>query len=235
MTTRRRHRCGAHGLAPTGAGLERRAGGVTMRRSQTGSSETDRDERANAMSESALVVPSTDPTPIFEIFRGNHGTELLTAAVAHLDVFGRLAAGPRAPEELSAEIGLEARPSSVLFTALRAFGLLRDDDRGRLEMTPMALEHLAPGGAFDVGGYIGLAAESPGVVEMVERLRTNRPAGASAEDRGAAFIFREGIESAMEREASARQLTLALAGRARNVAPVLAENYPLDGARLLLD
>jgi SAM-dependent methyltransferase len=39
----------------------------------------------------------------------------------------------------------------------------------------------------------------------------------------------------MEHEASARQLTLALAGRARNVAPVLAERVPLAGARRLLD
>jgi hypothetical protein len=39
----------------------------------------------------------------------------------------------------------------------------------------------------------------------------------------------------MEREQSARGLTLALAGRARNVAPVLAEKYPLADARRLLD
>ena len=39
----------------------------------------------------------------------------------------------------------------------------------------------------------------------------------------------------MERSASARHLTLALAGRARNVAPVLAARYPLENARLLLD
>lgn len=39
----------------------------------------------------------------------------------------------------------------------------------------------------------------------------------------------------MEQEASARELTLALAGRARNVAPVLARRYPLPKARLLLD
>ena len=39
----------------------------------------------------------------------------------------------------------------------------------------------------------------------------------------------------MEAEASARSLTLALAGRARNVAPVLAEKCPLDDARVLLD
>jgi SAM-dependent methyltransferase len=70
---------------------------------------------------------------------------------------------------------------------------------------------------------------------MVERLRTNRPAGSLADEPGAAFIYREGIESAMEQAATARHLTLALAGRARNVAPVLAARYPLDGARLLLD
>jgi hypothetical protein len=70
---------------------------------------------------------------------------------------------------------------------------------------------------------------------MVESLRTNRPLGADDPSDGAAFIFKEGIESAMERDTSARSFTLALAGRARNVAPVLAEKYPLDGARLLLD
>ncbi len=81
--------------------------------------------------------------------------------------------------------------------------------------------------------------ESAGVLELVDRLRTNRPAGLDAgtaePDQGTAFIYREGVESAMEREATARSLTLALAGRARNVAPVLASNYPIDDAGLLLD
>jgi predicted O-methyltransferase YrrM len=43
------------------------------------------------------------------------------------------------------------------------------------------------------------------------------------------------MESAMDREASARRLTLSLAGRAKNVAPYLAANVPLAGAKLLLD
>jgi SAM-dependent methyltransferase len=183
----------------------------------------------------ASEPPRTDPSPIFEIFRGNHGTELLTAAVAHLGVFARLAEGAHSFEALRQELGLAERPARVLVTALRAFGLLIEEGAGRLDLSDLAREHLVPGGAFDVSGYVGLAAESPGVVEMVERLRTNRPAGAEADQAGAAFIFREGIESAMEQEATARHLTLALAGRAKNVAPVLAERYPLDGARLLLD
>lgn len=181
------------------------------------------------------ACPGTDPTPLFELFRGNHATELLVAAVAHFGVFARLEAGPVSAAGLRAELGLSERAANVLFTALRAMGTLVLDPEHRLSLTSLAREHLLPGGAFYMGDYCGLAAESPGVLGLVERLRTSRPAGAEAEESGAAFIYREGIESAMEREASARHLTLALAGRAKNVAPWLARNFPLPDAGHLLD
>jgi SAM-dependent methyltransferase len=187
------------------------------------------------MTHPPMVSPMLDPTSIFEVFRGNHGTELLTAAVAHFRVFEKLAHGPLSFDELRRELNLAERPAIVLVTALRAFGLLADDEDGKVGLTELARDHLTPGGYFDVSGYIGLASGSPGVVEMIERLETNRPAGSAEDEAGAAFIYKEGIESAMEAEASARSLTLALAGRARNVAPVLAEKCPLDGARVLLD
>jgi SAM-dependent methyltransferase len=182
-----------------------------------------------------LAVPPLDPTLIFEVFRGNYGTELLTAAVAHFGIFRRLPAGPRTFAELRQELALEERPALVLVTALRAMGLLEVDAVGRLALTELAREHLVPGRPFDVGDYVGLAADSPGVRAMVERLRTNRPANAGPGDAGVGFIYREGIESAMEEEAAARRLTLALAGRARNVAPVLAERLGLEDAGVLLD
>ena len=187
------------------------------------------------MERAATEPPRLDPTPIFDLFRGNYATELLTAAVVHLGLFDHLARGPLSPGALGAAMGLAERPVTVLVTALRAFGLLDLNSDGRLELSELAQEHLVPGGEFDVSGYIGLAADSPGVLEMVERLRTNRPAGAAADELGAAFIYREGIESAMEREASARHLTLALAGRAKNVAPVLAGRFSLAESRCLLD
>ena len=130
---------------------------------------------------------------------------------------------------------LQPRPLVVITCALRAMKLLTTNASGRFVITDVAREHLLPGGPFDVSAYIGLGAESAGVLEMVERLRSNRPAGAAKPEEGAAFIYREGVESAMEREASARHLTLSLAGRAKNVAPVLAQNYPLDDAQLLVD
>lgn len=183
----------------------------------------------------ALGPPTTDPTPLFELFRGSYATELLTAAVTHFHVFERLAAEPRGFEALRSELGLAERPARVLVTALRAFGLVTSDAEGVLVLTPLAREHLLPEGPFDISGYIGLAAETPGVAGMIERLVTNRPFGTEPTEDGAAFIYREGLDSAMEKEASARRLTLALAGRAKNVAPVLAARYPLPEASVLLD
>jgi predicted O-methyltransferase YrrM len=187
------------------------------------------------MSLSALIPPDLDPTPVFEYCRYHYATELLTATLTHFRLFERLAAeGPRPLDELRRSLGLEERPAVVLVTALRAMGLLTADDRGRIDLTLLAREHLLPGAPFDVSGYVALGADAPGVRAMAERLRTNRPAAARP-DEGAAFIYREGMDSAMEREASARRLTLALAGRARNVAPIFAERVPLTDARLLLD
>jgi predicted O-methyltransferase YrrM len=185
------------------------------------------------MPRSALDLPATDPTPIFEMFRGNYATELLTAAVAHFDLFGRLALAPMPAADLARHLGLAERPTLVLTTALRAMGLLSADPRGELHLTQLASEHLLPGAALDVGDYVGLAAQSPGVLAMVERLRTNRPA--VTEGAGTAFIYREGISSAMEQAESARHFTLALAGRAKNVAPYLATHVSLNGAKKLVD
>lgn len=188
----------------------------------------------SAHPKSAQALPTTDPTPIFEHFRGSYGTELLTVAVAHFNVFGLLADQPRSFGDLRIALGLAERPAVVLVTALRAMGLVEKQHDGRLSLTSLAAEHLAPGAAFEVSDYVGLAATSPGVLEMAERLRTNHPADVSG-DGGAAFIFRQGIKSAMDQEKLARHFTLALAGRAKNVAPVLAERLPMDGVKRLLD
>src|SRR3954470_6951023 len=187
------------------------------------------------MTLSALAKPATDPTRIFEHFRNGYATDLLTVAATDFDVFGRLSQGPKSFDDLRSEIALAGRAAHVLFTALRAMELLVVTADGRLDLTPAAREHLVPGGYFEVGGYIGLVAEAPNVRALAERLKTNRPAENRADDTGAAFIFREGIESAMAREVSARRLTLSLAGRAKNVAPHLAANVPLADAKLLLD
>jgi SAM-dependent methyltransferase len=182
----------------------------------------------------ATQAPQHAPTPIFEYFRAGFASDLLTAAVVHFRVFERLAAHPMTLSELRTALQLEERPAIVLITALRAMELLTAEGAGRLALSPLAAEQLTSDGYFSIAAYIGLAAESPNVLELVARLRSNRPANSVDKDAGAAFIYKEGMDSAMENENSARQLTLALAGRAKNVAPLLAEYQPL-GSGVLLD
>jgi hypothetical protein len=67
---------------------------------------------------------------------------------------------------------------------------------------------------------------------MAEALKSNRPAQTSS---GTIYTFREGVASAMDEAASARHFTLALAGRAVNVAPSLAGAVDLSQATTLLD
>src|SRR3954452_20869177 len=91
------------------------------------------------MPRSAIVPPSADPTPIFELFRGSYGTELLPAAVAHFDLFGTLAT-PRTCDELRAPPDLAGRPAVELVTAMRPMGLLTRDESGRLSPSGLASE-----------------------------------------------------------------------------------------------
>jgi SAM-dependent methyltransferase len=184
--------------------------------------------------EADTSIPKTDPAPIFELYRGAYATALLSAAVNEFQIFQRLASASKSEPEIAAELGLSARATNVLLVGLRAMKLLASDSSGRVILTDLAREHLA-GGEFDISDYVSQAAQTPAVREMIERLRTGRPAGAAPQEQGVGWIYRQGQRSAMEQEDAARKLTLALAGRARNVAPVTAQRLPLTGAKVLLD
>ncbi|MBC8350210.1 MAG: methyltransferase domain-containing protein, partial [Verrucomicrobia bacterium] len=80
----------------------------------------------------------------------------------------------------------------------------------------------------------GIEADTPKVIARDRRMRTNKPVGTGT-DEGAALIFKDGEKSKMEEAEEARRLTLSLAGRANNVAPHLAANYPLPSTKTLLD
>ncbi len=71
-----------------------------------------------------LPIPSTDPTSIFEHFRGSHGTELLVAATCHFGQFDKLSEGPLARGELKEALELRGgstfkRPARLGYNRLR--------------------------------------------------------------------------------------------------------------------
>ena len=102
------------------------------------------------MNLSLLTPPRLDPTALFEIYRGAHATELLTAAVAHFRVFDRFVGGPMTWDELRTDLGLAERPAAVLLTALRAFGLLEANASGRDRLAGVGLR-LRSDGNDDAG------------------------------------------------------------------------------------
>ncbi len=186
------------------------------------------------MTKSALNTPQQDPTLIFEHFRGFHATGLLALAVSEFKIFELLAEKPLSKAKVQNELGLNQRPFTVFTTGLKALGFLSETD-GELKLTSLAQDHLHSKADFDVSGYVGLAAGAPFIHELKEHLQSDKPAGSEESEEGAAFIFKEGLESAMEAEESARQLTLALAGRAKIVAPKLAEVASLEGIDHVID
>lgn len=177
-------------------------------------------------------TPDLDPTPLFDMVRGNYMTELLACAL-ELGLFDALADGPVPEEALRAKLGLASRPWAVLATAIRALRLMEGLPGQTQSVTPMG-RFLLPGGEHEIRGYVGLTSGLPGVRAMMDLLRADKPVS-NRPDEGKAFIFREGMDSAMESGDSARRLTMALAGRAFICAPVLADVLPLEGIGHLVD
>jgi len=171
---------------------------------------------------------------LFEVFNGSFGSKLLVAAARHFRLFEKLGDSDCSFEELANRLELADRPTHVLVTALCALGLLAKQAE-RYSLTAMAKDFLVPSSPFDVSDYLDLAADAPGVVRLVESMRTNRPKGTQQDGEGAQYIYRDGLNSAMSDTQKAQRLTMALAGRARTTAPLLAGRISLDDCELLLD
>jgi len=87
---------------------------------------------------------------------------------------------------------------------MRAFGLLVKDAAGRFDLSPLAREHLVPGGRYDVSDYIGLVAKSPGVQANGRAFADKTSPSAQNQPNPARPLFTaKGLESAMEKQASA--------------------------------
>jgi len=133
------------------------------------------------------ILPKTDPSPIFQAYRGVYATALLTAAIHEFDLFHRVASAPRTEQEMSQDLKLSPRATNVLLVALRAMKFLVDDAHGRVGLTDLAREHFT-GGEFDVSDYVSQAADSPAVREIVQRLKTNKPAGHEPDEQGVGWV-----------------------------------------------
>src|SRR5207245_8089309 len=166
------------------------------------------------------MPPITDVRDISRIAYGFMASRALFAAL-EVDVFGRLAAGPKSLEALAGETGLAPGRLRALLTACVALGLLGREG-GRSANAPASAAYLVPSSATYFGDYFGLQVARQ-IYPTLQHL--------DAALRGERVDF----YAQMRDPAEARAFSLAQHSGSLGPAHVVAKLVDLAGARRLLD
>ncbi|HEY7057852.1 MAG TPA: methyltransferase dimerization domain-containing protein, partial [Vicinamibacterales bacterium] len=172
-------------------------------------------------------LPRTDPTPLYRYRDGLYATDLLTAAIATLDLFTYLANEPSSLDTLCRSLAIQARPTDVMLTLFVAMGLLDRDD-GVYRVTTLAREHVVGTAPLSLAPYYASFKERPICRDFVAILRTGHPAGWASAGQG------EWVE-AMKKPEFARQFTAAMDCRGLYLARGVARAVAFKPRHRLLD
>lgn len=159
-----------------------------------------------------------DLAPITRHLRAKAGSHLLVAAVHHLNVFEELDRGPKLMSELQQNLRLKERPAFVLIPALCAMGMLEFNKSEQLQLTELG-RYLTLSCATNLIGYTGLDKQDQGVLQITEWLRNDGPQDVT---QGLSYVKDEQAPSPMDEPEAARFFTMALAGRAKYLSPIVA-------------
>jgi SAM-dependent methyltransferase len=174
------------------------------------------------------AAPRTDPSSLYRTRDELYADDLLIAALNGVDFFTWLDGRSVTIDEIAAHFGFHARPVDVMTTLFVAKGLLeRDGDR--VGLTDLAREHLVRSSRWFLGPYFPPVTDRPIAVDLLEILRTDRPANFASRKDAADW------HKAMETEQFAEAFTAAMDRRGQLLAQALAKNLDLGGRQRLLD
>jgi hypothetical protein len=176
-----------------------------------------------------MLAPLLDLAPITRHMRAKASSHLLVVAVHHIPVFEVLSKGACSLNELQQKLQLRARPAMVLFPALSAMGLLKWKENDVLQLTELGT-YLTTACPSNLIGYAALEKEDPGVLRMAQWLLNDGP---EIKTQGLSYVKDESAPSPMDEPEPATFFTMALAGRARYLAPVVAAKIPKRQGHLL--
>ncbi len=176
-----------------------------------------------------MSAPLLDLAPITRYLRAKASSHLLVAAVHHLGVFGELNKGPKSIPEMQQNLHLKERPAMVLFPALCAMGMVQYNTEGKLQLTELG-KYLTAACPANLLGYAGLEKQDAGVLQMTEWLRNDGPENTS---KGFSYVKDEQAPSPKDEPEAARFFTMALAGRARYLSPIVADKITKREGHLL--
>jgi len=174
-----------------------------------------------------LSEPATDPLPLYRGRDAIVATDLLAAAMVHLDFFTWLSEHPSTLGAICAHFEIHTRPTDVLMTLLNAMGLTTQSG-GVFHLTLRSREHLVKGSPWDLTPYYTSMKDRPQTLDMLKVLRTGKPANWGSYDPQA-------WAQAMEREDFAGPFTAAMDCRGVLLGPAMAKKLDLSENKALLD
>ncbi|MEI9895148.1 MAG: methyltransferase [Chthoniobacter sp.] len=169
----------------------------------------------------------TDPLALYRGRDAIVATDLLAAAMVHLDLFTWLADHPATLGSICAHFEIHTRPTDVLMTLLNAMGLTTISG-GVFHLTVRAREHLTAGSPWNLTPYYTSMKDRPQTLDMLKVLRTGKPANWGSYDPQA-------WAQAMEREDFAGPFTAAMDCRGVLLGPAMARKLDLSAHKALLD
>lgn len=174
------------------------------------------------------ALPQTDPTEIYRLRDGFYATDLVAAALVHLEFFEWLDAHPADLPTMCRELGLALRPVDVMLTLFAALGFVEQRE-GVFHLTLMAREHLLKKSQWGMGPYYAALKDRPLCHDYVRVLRTGLPANWAAAKDGKDW------HKSMEDAAFADQFTAAMDCRGVYLSAAAARAVDLRGRTRLLD
>jgi SAM-dependent methyltransferase len=173
-------------------------------------------------------LPATDPSSIYRSRDQLYADDMLIAALTGLDFFSWLDAHPGTVEDIAESFGFHPRPVDVMTTLFVAMELLRRSG-DVLELTERSREHLVNSSPWFLGPYFPKPDDRPIARDLIEILRSGRPANFASRKTEADW------HRAMETESFAEEFTAAMDCRGLWLGPALATQLDLSGRRRLLD
>lgn len=180
------------------------------------------------MSDELTHQPTTDPTQIYRYRDGLYAQDMLIAGIAWLDLFTWLARNPCGQPAIMGQFNLTERPTDVMLTLFVAMGLL--ERRGEIyHVTSTTREHLCADSPWFLGPYYASLKERPVCRDLLQVLRTGKPANWGSEKN------KQDWHKSMETEEFATQFTAAMDCRGVYLAQAVAKSIDLSGRERLLD
>ena len=173
-------------------------------------------------------APGTDPSALYRSRDELYATDMLIAALQGCDFFTWVDTHPSTVDEIAQHFGFHPRPVDVMTTYFVARGLL-ERAGGTLRLTPEAREHLVASSEWFLGPYFPKLTDRPIAIDLLEILRTDRPAN---------FASRKDVadwHKAMETPEVAEEFTAAMDCRGRLLAQALATRLSLENRHRVLD